>query len=77
MQGIRLIGEVGYNRLITLCVLILLSVMGYTQDSPAAQGLEPEAISLQDQFVLSNVPLLELPDEYKGPKCSIAAILHR
>ncbi|MBL7138314.1 MAG: hypothetical protein ISS17_06040 [Bacteroidales bacterium] len=36
------------------------------QDGPAVWGLEPEAITIPDQFILSNVPLLELPEAYKG-----------
>ena len=55
--------------IILICTLMPLSL--FCQQTPTAQGLEPEAISLQDQFVLSNVPLLELPDEYKGPNAPL------
>jgi len=48
------------------------SLMG--QDGPASMGLEPEAISLQDQFMLSRVPLLELPDAYKGPDAPLVPV---
>ena len=49
----------------SICILAPMTL--FAQDTPAVQGLEPVSISLQEQFVLSNVPLLELPDEYKGP----------
>ena len=39
----------------------------FSQEGPAVQGLEPDAISLEEQYVLSRVPLLELPEAYKGP----------
>lgn len=44
------------------------------QDSPASMGLEPEAISLADQYVLSHIPLLELPDAYKGPNAPLVPV---
>lgn len=44
------------------------------QDGPASIGLEPEAISLQDQYLLSTVPLLELPDSYKGPDAPLLPV---
>ncbi len=46
------------------------SILG--QDESASVGLEPEAISLQEQFLLSRIPLLELPDAYKGADAPLA-----
>jgi len=54
---------------ISICILGPMTL--FAQNTPATQGLEPEAISLQEQFVLSNIPLLELPDEYKGPNAPL------
>jgi len=44
------------------------------QEGPAELGLEPEPISLQDQFTLMNVPLLELPEAYRGPNAPMLPV---
>lgn len=51
-----------------LFILLLLTLPGaFAQDYPAQMGKEPVSLTPAELFVLSNVPLLKLPDEYKGP----------
>ncbi|MBE0648599.1 MAG: T9SS type A sorting domain-containing protein [Bacteroidales bacterium] len=54
--------------------LVILSGIACSQDTPASMGLEPEAISLQEQFMLSRIPLLELPESYKGPNAPLVPV---
>lgn len=54
------------------CLLGQGVLMG--QEGPASLGLEPEPISLQDQFTLMNVPLLELPEAYQGPNAPLLPV---
>ncbi|NQV01232.1 MAG: hypothetical protein HQ542_01180, partial [Bacteroidia bacterium] len=65
-----------YGIFFTFFVIANTAFTGYLagQDGPAAQGLEPEALTRQDQFILSNVPLLELPDSYKGPNAPLVPL---
>jgi hypothetical protein len=55
-------------RLIFLLLVALLSGLPATrsQDLPSLNGREPESLRPEELFVLSSVPLLELPDTYKG-----------
>lgn len=55
-------------RLLSLFFLLLLTANGlFAQDYPAQVGKEPVSLSPEELFVLSNIPELTLPEEYKGP----------
>lgn len=41
------------------------------QDLPYQLGLEPVPLTQDELFVLANVPLRELPEEYKGPNAPL------
>jgi len=41
------------------------------QDLPVNQGLEPVSLTPDELFVLSNIPILELPEKYKGPNAPL------
>jgi len=60
--------------LIILTTGILQASFIQAQDSPAAMGLEPDALSPQELIVLASVPLLELPDTYKGPNAPLLPV---
>lgn len=61
-----------YLRKITLSLaLLLLTAPLFAQDAPALQGKEPVSLTPAELFVLSNVPELKLPDEYKGPSAPL------
>src|SRR5512133_2275101 len=51
------------------CSLFLAAL--HAQDLPYQLGLEPSALTSDELFVLSNVPLRELPQEYKGPNAPL------
>lgn len=57
------------TRRITILTILagMLFVSAAAQDLPAQLGLEPVALSNDELFVLSQVPLVTLPDTYKGP----------
>ncbi len=58
------------KKLIVIGITSLLSFlfMGLqAQDLPAQQGLEPFSLTPDELFVLSNIPILNLPEHYKGP----------
>jgi hypothetical protein len=44
------------------------------QQLPARQGLEPDPLTIEEQFVLANVPVLELPERYKGPDAPLLPV---
>ncbi len=48
-------------------LLIITRVALFAQDYPAQLGKEPVSLTPAELFVLSNIPELKLPDEYKGP----------
>ncbi len=58
-----------------ISVLFLLiffaGIVSRAQDYPAQQGKEPVSLTPEELFVLSNVPELKLPDEYKGPNAPL------
>jgi hypothetical protein len=50
-----------------LGLLFSLAVLqSFSQDYPYQKGLKPEPLTPSELFVLSNIPLLELPEAYKG-----------
>jgi len=57
---------------IFICTLLPGFLTG--QENTDAPGREAEPLSLQDQFVLSNVPVLELPESYKGPNAPLLPV---
>ncbi|MCX6278160.1 MAG: T9SS type A sorting domain-containing protein [Bacteroidetes bacterium] len=50
--------------LVLLALFVQIGVKA--QDLPYQKGLEPVSLTPQELFVLSNIPLLKLPDSYKG-----------
>ena len=51
--------------------LFCIATRAFTQDLPYQQGLVPAALTQDEQFVLSRVPELKLPDAYKGPNAPL------
>ena len=45
---------------------ILFRITTTAQDAPYQKGLEPVSLTPSELFVLSNIPLLKLPESYKG-----------
>ncbi len=62
------------KKLFLFGLVFLLSILIYkiqAQDLPAQQGLEPVSLTPDELFVLSNIPLLQLPEKYKGPNAPL------
>lgn len=58
-----------------LTMVCFLGITGlHAQDLPAQMGLEPAPLTQNELFVLANIPLLELPEEYKGPNAPLLPI---
>ena len=51
--------------------LFCVATRAFTQDLPYQQGLVPAALTQDEQFVLSRVPELKLPESYKGPNAPL------
>ena len=58
-------------RLVLLAVILLLAGSLQSQLLPYQAGLEPAPLTNEELFVLANVPLRELPEEYKGPNAPL------
>ena len=58
----------------SLFVIFLLPIIVHSQNLPAQQGKEPVALSNDELYVLSRVPLQELPEQYKGPNAPLLPV---
>jgi hypothetical protein len=52
----------------------MLAATIHGQDLPYQLGLEPAPLTPDELFVLANVPLIELPDQYKGPDAPLLPV---
>lgn len=64
------------TKILLILTILLLGMTGnnFSQDAPWQQGLEPIPLSHDELFVLENIPLLTLPDHYKGPNAPLLPI---
>ena len=60
--------------LFILTLILFSGVRIFAQESPAELGLEPKPLTADELFVLSNVPLLQLPESYKGPNAPLLPV---
>ncbi|MCK9219232.1 MAG: FlgD immunoglobulin-like domain containing protein [Bacteroidales bacterium] len=65
-------------RKLTVLVIVLLTLgvgsKGFSQNLPYQQGLEPVSLTPDELFVLSNIPELKLPEQYKGPNAPLLPV---
>ncbi len=60
--------------LFALTIILFSGVHIFAQDLPAETMPEPKPLTPAELFVLSNIPLLELPDAYKGPDAPLLPV---
>jgi len=58
----------------SLGIMACIPLQIMAQQLPARQGLEPDPLTIEEQFVLANVPVLELPERYKGPDAPLLPV---
>jgi hypothetical protein len=61
-------------RLFILLGFAALAATIHGQDLPYQLGLEPAPLTPDELFVLANVPLIELPEAYKGPNAPLLPV---